>query len=77
MNNEPSESNSAAVMLSVMNIIRFIRKEPSSSEPSNIPCGRPGIMDAILLIGPLEQEGQYITKFRREIECGIYIFMTF
>lgn len=55
----PSESSSAWVMLSQMIIIRFIRIDVSSSDPSISPCGMPGIIDAILDKGPLTQQQRH------------------
>ena len=50
--------------------MRFIRSEPSSSEPCSISCGRPGIMDAILERGPLGGAGAGVSGAAREGGAG-------
>jgi hypothetical protein len=50
---KPSESSSSALIASVMKIIRFSFEDVSSSFPSIMPAGIPGIIDAILDNDPL------------------------
>lgn len=54
-------------MASVMYIMRFNLAEVSSSLPSIMPCGMPGIIDAIFDIDPLQVSRVYVTQVYERI----------
>lgn len=71
-NIRPSESSSSVRIASVIKIIRFSFAAASSSPPSIIPAGNPGIIDAIFDKDPLHLVSLNDMESRELPTCSLY-----